>query len=280
MTRKTLTADRPAKLILQLPAGRANITIDPSTDQATVTVSTDDHSGPAADAVNAATAATKNTVYTVSVPGPTTALGGAGRSYHRASAGSVVGIQADTVVGANVNVVQKIGTIEPGAEVTLIRIGDARPAPAPADDMATAASIRVDATVPPGTAVEIEGLDVDLTTDGRLESLGFNAISGSVNVDTAADINIDVASADVRISEVLRDLRIKTISGNADIANYHGVRGSVRTTTGTITVAVTGTASGQLTLRSTAGDIKVTGAGALDDIDADSMSGSTRIVNR
>jgi hypothetical protein len=280
-TTRSFTCSRPATLQLHLPAGNAHITVDPTTEEATVRVVTADNTGPAADAVNGTTEDTCGSQYTVRVPGSpatsTTHFASAGRGGgNRVVANNNYAGGGQIISGGDINVVQRIGTVAPGSEVVGLYIDTRQPAAPTLAATAAASSIRVVATVPPGTAVEVIGEATDVGVRGQLETLTLRTTTGSLTADGTADLTVQTSEADIHVGQVRRSMDIRTLSGGVTVDDYRGVHGTVATMVGDITVDVTATATGRLQLASMSGDVTVTGTAALDDLTATSVSGKTR----
>lgn len=291
MTSKTFTANRPATLMLKVPFGIVNVEVDPNTDSATVTVQTAEDHGPSADAVNATTETMSGTTYTVTVPGPKGAIGQDNSVVTGRRTGVFSDRHGNTVVnnnnvsgggqiisGGDIVVNQRIGVVAPGSHVVGMQIGEWPPPAAPTPVSTT--PIRVDVTVPPGTAVSVEGVKTALFAVGRQENLTFNTVTGQFSADELVDVTVDISKGDVLIGRVQRQMTITAGTGLVGVAAYSGMNGTVKTSSGDISITIAENASGPLTLRSLSGDITVTNASALEDIDATTISGQTRFKSR
>lgn len=121
------------------------------------------------------------------------------------------------------------------------------------------ADLHIDVTVPLGTAVICDAGSADVTTQGRIGSLGVRVGSGDVQLDEiGGDVTVKTASGDVTGRLVGGDLTVHGASSDVSVTRVGGAM-VVRTASGDLqvddvdgTVQVT-TMSGDLRIRSLGG---------------------------
>lgn len=114
-------------------------------------------------------------------------------------------------------------------------------------------SCRVNVTVPAGTDVFIDVASADVRLSGRLGNVRIRSASGGIETDDSARLEISTASGDVSAGAVDGDVSISTVSGDC----------SLRTVGGSVDATLT---SGELRIDRCGGDVSVR-----------STSGSTRV---
>lgn len=133
-------------------------------------------------------------------------------------------------------------------------------------------SCRVNVTVPEGTDVSVEVASADVRLSGRLGNVRIRTASGSIDTDGAARLEIATASGDVTGGSVEGDVSISTVSGDCTLRT---VGGSVDATltSGELRIDRCG---GDLSVRSTSGNTRI---GHCDgsDISVRSISGDVRM---
>jgi len=114
-------------------------------------------------------------------------------------------------------------------------------------------SCRVNVTAPAGTDVFVDAASADVRLSGRLGNVRIRTASGGIETDGAARLEITTASGDISGGSVDGDVTISTVSGDC----------SLRTVGGRVDATLT---SGELRIDRCVGDVSVR-----------STSGSTRI---
>ena len=152
--------------------------------------------------------------------------------------------------------------------------------------------MRVDLTVPIGTAVACDTGSADLDMKGRVGTLSFRSGSGNCRFDDVdGDVNVTVASGDLvgvavggglsfhsasgdaRVREVGRDAGGKSASGDVTLGT---VAGSVRLATVSGNVQIGSVAMGSTSVRSVSGNVEIAVArGTRVYLDIGSTSGDT-----
>ncbi len=152
--------------------------------------------------------------------------------------------------------------------------------------------MRVDLTVPIGTAVSCDTGSADLEMNGRIGSLSFRSGSGNcrfddvdgevkvtvasgdlVGVSVGGGLSFHSASGDARVREVGRDVGGKSASGDVTLGT---VAGSVRLSTVSGDVEIGSVAAGSTSVRSVSGDVEIAVArGTRVYLDIGSTSGDT-----
>jgi putative adhesin len=152
--------------------------------------------------------------------------------------------------------------------------------------------LRVDLTVPLGTALACDTGSADLEVTARIGSLTFRSGSGDCRFDDVdGDLTVKVASGDLagatvgggfsfnsasgdaRVREIAGDVAAKSASGDLSLGT---VDGSVRLATVSGDVEIESVASGSVFVRSVSGDVEIGVArGTRVYLDLNSTSGDT-----
>ncbi len=152
--------------------------------------------------------------------------------------------------------------------------------------------LRVDLTVPLGTAVACDTGSADLEVTGRIGSLTFRSGSGDCRFDDVeGEIAVKVASGDLAGATVGGGFSFNSASGDARIREIGGavegksasgdlslgtIGGSVRLTTVSGDVEIGSVEAGSASVRSVSGDVEIGVArGTFVYLDISSMSGDT-----
>jgi DUF4097 and DUF4098 domain-containing protein YvlB len=133
--------------------------------------------------------------------------------------------------------------------------------------------IRVRATVPHGAAVAVATASADTVLEGRLRELEVKTASGDVRLrgEVETDATIRTVSGDARLERVGGDLTMQSVSGDLRAG---WVDGSVEAKSVSGDVRVESLREGHATFTSVSGDVEIGIArGSLLDVDAGSVSG-------
>ena len=251
MTTRTISAatNGPVTIDAALLGHGGTITVRASADceRATLTISTTDESGPAADAVRDATLRQGGAGLVASVEGKAD------------NGGSTTGITGSR---RGVTVVQNAGV------VTGNLVGF------------NAAPIAIEATVPEGSSVTGRTQSADVQLEGAVRNVSAHTQSGDVRVEQADHIAVKTMSGDVRLGRT-DVVEANTMSGDITIADFGGTA-QLKTMSGDIRVHAT--VGGDIDASSMSGDVTVTATqAALDDqldIRPRSMSGRISVPSR
>jgi DUF4097 and DUF4098 domain-containing protein YvlB len=136
------------------------------------------------------------------------------------------------------------------------------------------AVLKVHASVPHGSRVNIGSASGDANLDGRFERIDAKSASGSVRAagEVTGDAAVKTVSGDIRLPDVGGDLTAHTVSGDIT-ADQVGGSVSVKSVSGDVRVG--SVRQGTVRVQSVSGDVAVGIApGSNLDIDAASASGS------
>ncbi len=133
-------------------------------------------------------------------------------------------------------------------------------------------SVRITATIPAGTDVELAGASTDLYIDGEVGALVVRTASGDVSFGAATRLEVKTASGDVRGGRVSGRAVISSASGDAYLERVDGEL-TARLASGDVDVQIVG---GDLEVQSASGDVQVEQCLG-DEIDLKSVSGDLRL---
>ena len=115
-----------------------------------------------------------------------------------------------------------------------------------------ARAVRMLVEVPPATDVEVKSVSADLALAGAYGATRLHTVSGTVRIDSAARLDLNSVSGDVRVISVAGDASLTTVSGDVDVREVRG----------------------RLNASSSSGDIRVARVG--DDMNVGTTSGDVR----
>lgn len=240
-------------------------------EHATITVHTDDDTGPSADTVRNADLHTTDTGLHTTVHGHSGAGSTVITSRHGRvqtvighNTGSVIQVGGN-IIGGNVfasgsNLTIVNGQVTSGHNVTVVQGGS---------------PVRITALVPAGSTVTARTTSGDIAAHGKLRQITATTVSGTVTVDTAGDITARTTSGDILLNRTdLADAT--TVSGDLTIADFGG---TARLTTTSGDIRVHATTGGDLKATTVSGDIRVTATqeALADDLDVHPRTVSGRI---
>lgn len=274
MTTRTLAAESTGPITLDTTllsyGGTITVRAEADCDRATLTISTADETGPAAEAVRDA-ALRQSGAHDLHASvqgngGSTTTIISSGGHTVVQSAGVVTGSMTGMVID-NGAVVQVGGNVVINGHRISGSLGGSSP-------------IEIIAVVPPGSSVSARTQTADFETIGELAQVSATTHAGTVRIAHAEDITARTQTGDVRL-EHTDMVQVKTQTGNVTIADFGGTA-QIKTQTGDIRIHAT--AGGDITARSQIGDIDVTATDAAlnDDLDVrpSTMTGRIRTPRR
>lgn len=296
MTTRTIAAETtgPVTIDAALLGHHGTITVRTEVDceRATVTITTADEDGDAADAVKRATLRPSGTGGVVASVegrggsgGGTTVITGGVQSIVRGNSGSTI------VIGGNI----RGGIVSGGGDVVIngVRFTGGNGATV----VQGSSPIEITAVVPEGSSLIGRTHSADIETLGNMLNVGGHTQSGDLRVTSAAQVIASTKSGDVQV-EGAANIAVKTKSGAIRLGRTDVVEadtasgditivdfgGSARLKTMSGDVRVHATAGGDLSATTMSGDIDVTATQAAlnDDLDVItcSMSGSVRAPQR
>lgn len=214
-TTRTIRASQHGPIVLDVDTSAfdLDVTVDTSCTQASLVLSTDDNTGPSADAVNDASA---------EAYGDTIRC----RLHPRGNFGGGV------VVTGN-----SYGTIVTGGGLVMVN------GRVVTGGGAGGSMIRMAARIPAGSSVRFRGQSASLeVSGGALRALDAESRSGDVRVDEVGEARASTQSGDVRIGRLAGYAELKSMSGDVDVYGGPGARVRASSMSGDVT------GSGGLTL--------------------------------
>lgn len=258
MTERTFAMDStgPAVLDLELPVGAIEVQVLDSATSASVVLRTEDESGPAADAVRDARSSEDGQTLRVRVP-----------EVH----GSVI---MQSVAGGRV--IHNTGVISIGSgNVTSMVVVNGRVISGGVTNVPTVSGVTARVVLPRGSSLEVRSKSADLHAVGSLNSAAFTSISGGAHFDAVRELHASTTSGDVSADGITTRATVRSVSGDIDLYRYSGGSADLTSTSGDVTVAATGSASGALRANTVSGDIRVRDGRHLD-VRTRSVSGAVR----
>jgi hypothetical protein len=245
MTTKQHTAQQPGPITFdaRLTSGDIRVTIE-NRSHAEITISTADTTGPSADAVNDSTISDQGDRVTATVwtSGGSVVTQSGGVQTNVFSSGSGVTI---TQVGGNVYGTV-VGAVISGRDIFVngARISGS------GGVVVGGSPILIEARLPIGSSIAGDTTSADLNVTGPANRVQFRSVSGDLNLDGVASLDVS------------------TTSGDIDVAAFAG-SGHTRTVSGDVTVRAAQEST--LQARTVSGDVRVSGARVA--LDASTVSG-------
>ncbi|OYP10049.1 hypothetical protein CFC35_41780 [Streptomyces sp. FBKL.4005] len=298
MTTRKLAAETTGPITIDASllghGGVISVRAEADCERATLTISTADEEGAAADAVRDATLRQSATGLTATVQGKggisggttTIITGGGGRGITQSvvsnNSGSTIQIGGNVFSGNFVGGDVWVNGVKVSGNATVVT---------------GSAPIEITATVPPGSKVIGRTQSANIETFGSLalvsghtqsgdlwvydaEKVTASTQSGDVTVETSADISARTQSGDVKLNRT-DVVDANTMSGDIQIRDFGGTA-RLKTMSGDIRVHAT--AGGDIDAHTMSGDIDVTATqAALDDhldVRPSSMSGRINVPSR
>ncbi|MEU0985067.1 DUF4097 family beta strand repeat-containing protein [Streptomyces sp. NPDC005953] len=255
MTERTFVSSStgPVVLGLDLPMGSVHVQVLDSLTQVRVTLRTDDSSGPAADAVNAARITENGQTIAVEVP-------------------EIPGnVMMQSVRGNRIT--QSMGTVY--GSVTGLTIINGRVVTGGSSTMTTVSPIEARVSLPANSSLAVVSMSADAVVDGEVDRMEFRSTSGDMQVDGARTVNASTTSGDLTVWRVAERITARSVSGDIAVDLYSGNDAELGTTSGDVKVHATLAASGTLRADTVSGDVHVSGGRDLR-VSAHSVSGDVR----
>ncbi len=158
------------------------------------------------------------------------------------------------------------------AEFEISKVGDRVVVRHPSRWSIRGRSCRVSVTVPGGTDVFVDVASADVRLSGRLGNVRIRTASGGIETDGAARLEINTASGDVTGGSVEGDVTISTVSGDCSLRSVAG-RVDATLSSGELRIE---RCAGDVSVRSTSGSTRI-GHCAGSEISVRSISGDVRI---
>jgi DUF4097 and DUF4098 domain-containing protein YvlB len=135
-------------------------------------------------------------------------------------------------------------------------------------------AVRVVASVPDGSSVDVKTVSADVAVDGRVAKADLKAVSGDVRIESVeGDLDLKSVSGDLFAGRVGGRLDANTVSGDVQVREV-GRGARVKTVSGDQTIE--SVAEGEVRIQSVSGDVRVGIApGASVWMDVRSVSGKT-----
>lgn len=272
MTTRKLAAETTGPVTIDASlmghGGVISVRAEADCKRATLTISTADEDGPAAEAVREATLRQSATGLNATVHGKggigggstTTIITGRGRGTVQSvvsnNSGSTIQIGGNVFSGNFVGGDVWVNGVRVSGNATVVTGG---------------APIEITAIVPPGSKVIGHTHSADIEAIGSFALVSGRTQSGDLRVDDAEKVTVSTQSGDVTVNKAA-DIGAKTQSGDVHLNLTDVVE--VDTMSGDITIRDFG---GTARLKTMSGDIRVH-ATAGGDIDANTMSGDVDVT--
>ncbi|MEU4986636.1 DUF4097 family beta strand repeat-containing protein [Streptomyces sp. NPDC021969] len=241
--------------------GVISVRVDDKCERATLTISTTDDDGPAAEAVRAATLRQSVTGLYASVVGKGGTNTGTTTIITGGRGGMTIIQNAGTVHG------EMVGMNFADGDVTVngVRVSGGGTV------IAATAPVEIVATVPPGSKVIGNTQSADVEALGTFAAVSAFTQSGAVRVDTSNKVTASTQSGGVTVDKA-DEINVKTMSGGV----YLNVTDVVeaKTMSGAITIQ---DFAGTARLKTMSGAIRVHATGG-GDLDAKTMSGAIDVT--
>ncbi|MDJ0345544.1 hypothetical protein QMK19_33910 [Streptomyces sp. H10-C2] len=243
MTEQTHTAAAAGPILaaVQADMGEVLVTIDPAATVARVVISTKDAEGPSADAVRRTRITQDGNRLSITVP---------------EVEGSNVGV---SVYGSG-NFIQNVTSVGRGQTMTGVTIVNGRVISGGiSGGSAVVSPIEVRVTLPAGSGVRMNGRNANLTVSGVLAALDYSGHNGHIRTGVVGRIKVRTHNGHTDADVVQEWADIEGHNGDTEIGTYSGTAARLITHNGSIRLAASPAASGQIEARSYNGNIRLHG---------------------
>ncbi|MGW7597081.1 DUF4097 family beta strand repeat-containing protein [Streptomyces antimycoticus] len=230
-----MTTPGPVVLGIELPMGSIDAQVIDGLTTASVVLSTDDETGPAADAVNRARADQDGQVLAVEVP-------------------ELPGNVMTQVIRGN-RIVHHMGVVT--GSVTGVTIVNGRIIHGGGLQGPVVSEIRARVLLPAHSSFAVVSQSADAVVNGYVDQMEFRSVSGDLRINGARELRAQTTSGDLDIVRVTDRLTARTVSGHIAVDLYSGRDAELNTTSGDVIVHAADAASGCLRAETVSGDIRI-----------------------
>jgi len=249
-TDRSYTAQHTGPIVLDLrqDTGVVVLSVNPTAQHATATITTSADEGVSADSVNDAKITENGGQLNIAVKTP----GG--------SSGSINIVGGDiNFSGSNYNFssVSMSGggrIIVNGVDVTAAVNAGAK----------TITTITTTVILPADSEVLLSTKSAEVTVNGELKALDVSNKSGSLTAGTIGDLDADMTSGSLRVGEITGRLNVNMTSGNLGISAYSGTEARINMTSGNASINATPASRGRFSFGMTSGNGRITGTSHLN----------------
>ncbi|WP_431881681.1 DUF4097 family beta strand repeat-containing protein [Micromonospora chalcea] len=199
------TATGPVSFRGKLPYGTLMVRTEPGLQHPEIVVSTQDQTGPSADAVRKARFVERNGQVSVEVDMPDSGGGSVTIVNGMNFSGGVTMVNGRVISGS--------GAVQTGNS-----------------------SIYIAALLPPNSSVEFDTVSAAVQIEGAAAHVSGKTMSGSVTVEVAASADCSTVSGRIDIRALGGDARLKSMSGSIDVCATTPCRVKAETMSGDVTV--------------------------------------------
>ncbi|MFD8366015.1 DUF4097 family beta strand repeat-containing protein [Streptomyces hygroscopicus] len=252
MTERTfqMTLPGPVVLGLHLPMGSVDAQVIDSLTTASVVLSTQDSTGPAADAIRRAHARQDGQTLALEVP-------------------EIPGnVMTQTIRGNRI--VQHMSVVS--GSMTGVTIVNGRVIHGGGLQGPVVSEIRARVLLPSHSSLAVVSRSADAVVNGYVDRMEFRSVSGDLHLNGARELRAQTTSGDLDIVRVTDRLTARTVSGDISVDLYSGSDADLNTTSGDVLVRAADAASGLLRAQTVSGDVRVGGSRNLR-VSAHSVSG-------
>ncbi|TGZ12371.1 hypothetical protein DV517_74660 [Streptomyces sp. S816] len=262
-TRREAPAGRPYLADITCPSGIVKVTVDLTATVPSVTVRTDDKTGPSADAVHDSTVFLDGDRLTIRVPDIESATGVT---------------QTVTSQGGRTTVYQNVGTVH--GSVTGARIVNGDMYIGDFNGSISSSPIEVLVTLPAGSGVKATTHNAHLKVTGPLAALHMDTRNGHLTAGVVGRVKVNGRNGDYTFDAIQESVDIDSHNGHTTISSYSGHDARAITHNGTLDIAATPRATGRIEARSHNGSITLRGTRGRQDLDVRTRThnGSVRTI--
>ncbi|MFY4721449.1 hypothetical protein [Streptomyces sp. LaBMicrA B280] len=262
-TRREAPAGQPYLADITCPSGLIKVTVDPTATVPSVTVRTDDKTGPSADAVRDSTISLDGDQLTIRVPDTESATGVP---------------QTVTSRDGRTTVYQSVGTVH--GSVTGVRIVNGDMYVGDFNGSVPSSPIEVLVTLPAGSGVKASTHNAHLNVTGPLAALRMDTHNGHVTAGVVGRVKVTGHNGNYTFDAIQESVDIDSHNGHTKIDSYSGHGARVISHNGTLDLAATPQATGRIEVRSHNGSTTLRGVRGRQDLDIRTRThnGSVRTV--